>query len=577
MLSFLHIQDFALIQSLELELSPGLTVMTGETGTGKSIILAAVDLLLGQRATSGLVRQGADSAVVEAMFNLEPKSPAAAVLLEQGLADAPTQGELAVRRVISREGRNRVQVAGALSTLSVLSRVGPCLVNICGQYAHQELMRPEAHLLLLDAFAGLEDRRQQMGQAYSQLRRLDREISKAQKSLSQRQERREYLEHVRQELETAGLDPEEEAGLKREAKLLANAEKVMRLTETALQGLYDAEEGSVHETLGKVRGLLGELKELDSQAGELSDKAEEAYYFVQDLTAELRQYLSSLVFDPGRLDWVESRLLEIQRLTRKYGGDVASALEALEQAQQELSQLERGEEGLSQLQDQRRQALDQALAVAGKLSQARGQAAAKLQAAVESQLKELGMASCRLRVEFSQPGPTGSIATGEGQLGPLGREQAEFFIAPNPGEGFRPLARIASGGELSRILLTLQGLVASRRGAPTQIYDEVDAGIGGATGWSVGRKLAALARQSQVICITHLPQIAAWADSHFSVRKKTQAGRTATEVVRLDQEGSVAELARMLAGMEGGATATEHARRLLADARKEKKPCSGAT
>ncbi|MGD8561044.1 MAG: DNA repair protein RecN [Desulfarculaceae bacterium] len=569
MLSFLHIQDFALIQFLELEFSPGLTVMTGETGTGKSIILAAVDLLLGQRAFSGLVRQGADSAVVEAMFNLEPESPAAAVLLEQGLEDAPAQGELAVRRVISREGRNRVQVAGALSTLSMLSRIGPSLVNICGQHAHQELMRPEAHLLLLDAFAGLEDQRQQMGQAYSRLRRLDREIKEAQKSLSQRQERREYLEHVRQELEAAGLDPEEEAGLKREAKLLANAEKVVRLAETAIQGLYDAEEGSVHEALGKVRGLLGELKELDSEAGELADKAEEAYYFVQDLTAELRQYLSSLVFDPGRLDWVESRLLEIQRLTRKYGGDVASALEALEQAQQELSQLERGEEGLGQLQDQRRQALDQALAVAKELSQARGQAAAKLQTAVESQLKELGMASCRLRVEFSQPGP-GSIAAGEGHLGPLGQEQAEFFIAPNPGEGFRPLAQIASGGELSRILLALQGLVASRRGAPTQIYDEVDAGIGGATGWSVGRKLAALARQSQVVCITHLPQIAAWADSHFSVRKKTKGGRTATQVVRLDQEGSVAELARMLAGMEGGATATEHARRLLADAHKEK-------
>ncbi|KMY66822.1 hypothetical protein AAU61_12560 [Desulfocarbo indianensis] len=562
MLTYLRIKDFALIESLELELGPGLSVMTGETGAGKSIILAAVGLLLGQRASADLIRAGADSAVVEAQFLIDPQGAVAERLAREDLAGGE---ELLVRRVVSREGRNRVQINGSLATLNLLNDLGPDLLALCGQHSQQDLLRPEEHLFLLDAYAGQERQREEVTRAVRRVQELDRELSDLRGRLARREERRQWLMAVVKELEEAGLDPEEEASLKAERKLLANAEQVGRLSQGALAGLSEAEEGSALEVSAKVRGLLGDLARLDERVEPLAKRWEELYYQAEDLAGELRDYVSRLAFDPGRLDWVEGRLLALQRLTRKYGGDAPAALEALDEARRELAGLEKGDQRLAQLEKERAAALGRALKLATALSRARKRAAPGLAQAAQAELQDLGLAQCQLKVEFSPPAG-GAVETEQGPLSARGLETAEVFMAPNPGEGFRPLRRIASGGELSRMLLALKGLVAQKKGAPTQVFDEVDAGIGGATGAAVGRKLARLALGAQVLVITHLPQIAAFGDRHFTVSKETQKGRTVTRLAGLDEGARAGELARMLAGAGGGETALNHARELLASA-----------
>jgi len=565
MLTYLAIKNFALIESLALEPGPGLTVLSGETGAGKSIILAAVSMLIGQRAASDLIRSGSDQAVLEAQFELESASDPARRLHDQGMEGEG--GELVVRRLVNREGRNRVQVNGNLATLGLLADLGPELVSVVGQHASQALLRPEEQLWLLDAFGGLEDAASDVAGAVAKVREFDREVQRQEQALAQREERRAELEQTVADLEAASLDPEEEAELKAERQVLANSEEVASLAGQAHQGLYAAD-GSALETLDKLRGLVEDLARLDPRAAQAAERLNEAFFLVEDVAHQVRDYQASLSFDPHRLDWVEQRLHQIRGLTRRHGGDVAGALEVLAEARQELAGLDSGGEKLEQLRAQRQEALGQALAMARDLSATRRAAAQRLAVAAEAELAELGLAACRLSVDFEPP--AAGLETPEGPLSPRGVEVAEIMIAPNPGEGFRPLRRIASGGELSRMLLALRTLVARRHGAPTLIFDEVDAGIGGATGAAVGKKLARLATRGQVVCITHLPQIAAWADVHYAVEKQVQAGRTATRLNRLDHAGRLEELSRMLAGAGGGDTARSHASELLESASREK-------
>jgi len=568
MLTLLRISNFALIERLELEPGPGLTVLTGETGAGKSIILAAVNLLLGQRAAADLIRAGADQAVVEALFRLPADSPPMQRLAAEGQAPEPGE-DLLLRRVVSREGRNRVQAGTGLATLALLAELGPELLSLVGQHASQALLRPEEHLNLLDAYAGLEEQRQQVATAVARVQGLERQRRELAERLARREERRAWLREVVAELEAAGLDPGEEAALKAERKLLANAEQMARLASGAYQGLYAADEGAILDNLGRARGLVEDLARLDQRLAPLAKGLEEAFYTLEDAARELGDYAARVVLDPGRLDWVEGRLLAIQRVCRKHGGDLETALETLANARAELEELGGGAERLTELGRERDAALGDALTLALALGQARRAAAPRLAAAAEAELRQLGLAHCAFETRFEPPAGA-SLETSQGPLGRQGLETAEFYIAPNPGEGFRRLRSIASGGELSRLLLALKSLVAQRAGAPTLVFDEVDAGIGGAVGAAVGRKLAELSRGAQVLVITHLPQIAAWADQHWSVGKQVSDGRTATVIADLDQEGRVAELTRMLAGSQGEATAREHARELIAAARREK-------
>ncbi len=429
MLTYLGIKNFALIESLELEPGPGLTVLTGETGAGKSIILAAVAMLIGQRADSELIRSGSDQAVLEAQFQLEAQSDPAQRLAQEGLEGE--EGELVVRRLVSREGRNRVQVNGSLATLSLLADLGPELVSVVGQHASQALLKSEEQLWLLDAFAGLEEQAQAVAQAVRAVRELDQEIAGQQEALARRAQRRQELERMVKELEAAKLDPEEEAEFKAERQVLANSEQVAGLAGQANQALYAAD-GAALEVLDRQRVVLAQLAELDPRLKETAARLEEAFYLLEDVAQRVRDYEAGLSFDPFRLEWLEERLHAIRRLTRRYGGDVAGALEALAQAKQELAGLDSGEQRLEELQAQRDEALSQALKLAQALSQARREAAPRLSQAAEDELAHLSLAACRLQVSFTAPGGA-ALETGVGPLGGRGLEQAVILIAPNPG------------------------------------------------------------------------------------------------------------------------------------------------
>lgn len=548
MLSLLLIRNFALIENLELEPVPGFTVLTGETGAGKSIVLAALNLLLGGKAAADLIRQGEEQAQVEAMFYAPPT-----------MAEQLGQEELVLKRVVSREGRNRVQINGSLNTLANLASLSAGLVSLCGQHEQQSLLRPEEHLLLLDAFAGLQEQRLRVTELVRRVIAIEREIKTLDENLSRREERRLWLQQQIKELDEANLTAGEDERLWEEQKLLANVGQRADLSHDAYYALYGADKGAALSAINKALNNTRHLAELDPKLAPLCQSMEESYYNLEDAAHQLRDYNSRIAHEPGRLNWIEERLSQLQRITRRYGGSVEDALAALDKAKAELETLDGGQESLQKLEKQKQQALAEALAEARLLSRARHEAAPAFAEQAMAELHELGMPACLFEVRFSEPS---GLATAQGRLSSRGLEMVEFYLAPNPGEGFRPLARIASGGELSRLLLALRSLTARQLGSPTLIFDEVDAGIGGDIGLAVGRKLASLAKDAQVICITHLPQIAAFADCHFRVSKQVSGGRTATGLERLDDEQRLQELARMLGT---GQSALAHAKELVAN------------
>jgi DNA repair protein RecN (Recombination protein N) len=558
MLGLLLIKNFALIQNLELEPAPGFTVLSGETGAGKSIILSALNLLLGAKAGNDLIRQGEDAASVEALFYLSSEKMS-------GRADL-AQAELLLKRTVNREGRNRVQVNGEINTLNALTELSSPLISLCGQHSQQSLLKPEEHLVLLDEFVGQEDMRAEMARNFKLVTDFDRQIAQLQEELSRRKERELWLKQIIEELEAAQLNPEEEETLKAEHRLLHNAGQRAELSQSAYHALYGAEKSNILSGLHKVLTGLRDLSQLDESLSAQAKTVEECYYILEDTAYVLRDYNAKVAHEPGRLDWIEERISLLQRLARRHGGSVASALERLQQARQELDSLDQGHDQLQRLALDREKALQQAVQTARQLSEQRKHAAPLLVRRVEEELKELGMANCKFEVRFFPP--TGStVPSAAGELGRQGLEGAEFYLAPNPGEGFRPLARTASGGELSRLLLALRGLSAGHSAAPTLVFDEVDAGVGGDVGLAVGRKLARLARGAQVICITHLPQIAAFADRHYRVSKQVNEGRTSSNLTLLEPVQRVEELGRMLGH---GDSARRHAQELLTLAAEEK-------
>jgi DNA repair protein RecN (Recombination protein N) len=556
-LNLLIIRNFALIENLELEPAPGFTVLTGETGAGKSIILSALNLLLGAKAAVDLIRQGEEQAQVGAVFSL----PAA------GLEDDNEGGdemlmeagdELLLARTVSRQGRNRVQINGNLSTLNLLAQASSRLVSLCGQHAQQTLLLPQQHLLLLDSFACLLDLRSQVGDMVKQIFALDENIKRIKDNLERREERRAWLLSQVQELAQANISLEEEQALLEEQRLLANSAMRADLSQQAYYLLYGAEKGTALKAIKKAQDLVEELAALDPPMESLNQVLNDCYYALEDVSQQLRDYSGKVSHDPGRLDWIEERLNSWQRLARRHGGSLDDALKFLQSARQELTSLESGQEELAELLASRNKLLTEALALANRLSQARMRAAPNFSARVVEELKDLGMQSCQFEVRIAPPQGR-VLASAQGPLSRYGLEAVEFFLAPNPGEGFHPLTRTASGGELSRLLLALRGVTARQAASPTLIFDEVDAGVGGDVGMAVGRKLARLAKDAQIICITHLPQIAAFADCHFKVSKQVQDNRTASYLTKLDDDTRLEELARMLGA---GGSALAHARRL---------------
>ncbi len=541
MLQEVSIRNFALVDNVRLALSPGLNVLTGETGAGKSIIIDAVELALGGRASSEVIRTGADKAVVDVVFDIMESPDLVRLVADMGLGD-PGDPTLVITREVPADGRTTCRLNGRVVNLSTLREVTEHLIDIHGQHEHQSLLRPEKHVDLLDSFGGQEGAtlRNEVARAYHSWQVTLAEIRALAGDERDRARRLDLLRFQAEEIERAKLRSGEEEELLEERRLLANAEKRHEAAAKAYARLYSGEGagGSAHDLLGEVLAALEEIAAVDGSVSSIVEVVRQASLQLDESSRDIRQYRDSVFFDPARLAEIEARLDLITGLKRKYGTTVAEVIAFAENARAELSRLENSAELLAKLEDEakaRRLALD---AAAARLGEFRRALAAKLEGAIEASLGDLGMKKTKFAVSFTPEDPPG----------PRGAEKVEFLFSPNPGEPPKPLSRIASGGEMSRVMLALKAVLAETDEIPTMIFDEIDSGVGGGAAQAVGEKLATIALSRQVICVTHLARIASLGDSHYLIQKETVDGRTHTFVETLTSEKRVAEVARMIAG-----------------------------
>jgi DNA repair protein RecN (Recombination protein N) len=565
----LQITNLALIDQVTLSFSKGLNILSGETGAGKSIIIKAVNLLLGEKSSPDTIRQGAEEARVEALFSLPLDHPLQDLLGSLGL---PTEEQILVKRSIQTGGKSRAWINGSLTNQSTLGRVTRSLIGISNQHEYQSLLNPVQHLFLLDRFAGLLNLREEVQTRFDFLENQIRSWQEINHQEQMRKNQKELWLFQTQEIQQADLRSGEDQALQQRRKVLQQAEKIWDKIHQAGQILSE-EEHSCLTNLSISKDLVRSAAAMDPSLQPRFQDLETLQWQLSEIISGLQEYLSRLVFDPQILEEVEERLDRIQRLTAKYGPTVEEVLSYRDQIEKNLKEGEdlglRQKELEKEIQNGRKLLYEASL----DLSRKRKKAALELSAQGESQLKELGMGECQFQIVFSPAALEGE--TGENYryektlLSRTGIEKGEFYIAPNLGEGLRPLARIASGGELSRILLVLKGLLSRQDSLETLIFDEVDSGIGGSLGEAVGRKLAQLSQTHQIICITHLPQIAAFAETHFQVSKETRAQRTQTKILQLQEEEQIEEMARMLGGASSSVKTVSVAREMLSRAKRQ--------
>ena len=551
MLNELRIENFAIIDQLELQFGQGLAVFTGETGAGKSIIIDALETVLGNRADTTLIRSGSERASVEATFALSAavRTPIHALLEAEDLLDDPNYVTLG--RELRANGRNVARVNGRSVNLSLLHEIGEYLVDIHGQSQHLSLLRVREHLGLLDGFADTAELQDAYRQSYKQLQTVRRELDALRKNERDAARRADLLTYQVEEIDGAHLKIGEETDLREERTRLANAEGLANLSQQALEHLDDGnpESPAISDLLGEVVNALNNLARIDASQANLSAQANTIFEETTDLSHALRIYLEGVEFNPKRLEQVEERLDLIHSLKRKYGDSIEAILAVGEQARQDLDSITHAEERLQELQTQQEKLLAQLAERGLALSQKRRSAAEQLAQSIETELDDLRMAGARFQVDFARrPDPQG-IPLPEGErvaFDATGLESVEFLVETNPGEGFKPLVKIASGGETARLMLALKNVLAQADHVPTLIFDEIDQGIGGRVGTVVGHKLWQLTNRHQVLCITHLPQLAAFGQQHFQVQKQIEDGRTTTSVTLITGEARLNELAQML-------------------------------
>lgn len=572
MLTELHIRDFAIIDRLRLELEPGFVVLTGETGAGKSILIDAVELVLGGRGGTAIIRSGAAGAQIDATFHFQgPVGDEVRRKLEaEGLLE--DRDTLVVSREIRREGRSLCRANGRVVSLSLLKELGELLVDVHGQSEHLSLMRVREHLNLLDRYAQVDEVRQMFAAGYEALSRVRSELAALRRSEREAARRAEMLAFQINEIEAAALRPGEERELLEERTRLANAEQLAEMAQKAIAALDESVDQTAPATdlLGRAAEALASLARVDGSMAALRDEAQVLLEQVGEVARRVRLYREGIEFNPRRLDEVEERIALIRSLQRKYGDSIEDILVYAGRARDELEGITHAEERLQVLEAEEQALLARLADVGQRLSQARREASGRLAQAVERELAELRMAGARFDVDLSWEEAPSGLPVGSRRLafGPVGFDRVEFLVAPNPGEGLKPLVKTASGGETSRLMLGLKGVLARADRTPTLIFDEIDQGIGGRVGAVVGQKLWQLARQHQVLCITHLPQLAAFADQHLKVEKVVRRGRTVTTVRALHGEARVAELAQMLGG--AGEATRESAADLLRQAQAVK-------
>ena len=557
MLTLLRIAGFALIDELELPLGPGLTVITGETGAGKSIIVEAVGLLRGARASAELIRAGADEARVEAIIELPPRSDVRARLETEGREAADG---LVVRRSLNRAGRGRVHLGGSLATAADLTATVGRLIDIASQHDQQSLTDPESQLAILDAFAENEALRAEMTGAHRTLAEARAALEAFDADARTRAQREDLLRFQLGELEAARPVAGEDEALRAERERLKGAEKFFAAASRGEEVLY-AQEGAVVGQLGAVARELQPLAALDPTLAPLCERLREAQATLDDVARELGRYAAGIRSDPARLAEVEERLYLLGRLCRKHGGahggSLADVIDRWQAMQRELAEIGSFEEGLAERRAAVARAEAAARAAAAALTASRQKAAGGLEKKVNATMRELALGNARLPVALET----------RADVGPTGADRVQFLFAPNPGDPPRPLAKIASGGELSRVMLAVKQALARTDEVLTYVFDEVDAGVGGGAAETIGRKLKQIAGDRQVLCITHLAQIAAFADAHVRVVKLAEKGRTRVAIEAVTGKERTAEIARMLGGIPPSDEATAHANQMLRRAR----------
>ncbi|RKU19368.1 DNA repair protein RecN [Candidatus Poribacteria bacterium] len=582
MIETLSIRNIALIDELELELASGLNIFTGETGAGKSVILKSIGLVLGERASADIVREGADFAKVEA--SVAPDDTHPMWHTDFGFSDVLDASDMVIlSRQISANGRSRCHINGRLVNLKQLQALGTLLVDIHGQHEHQSLFRTETHLKLLDDFGGSSEARQQVGKVYTQLRALQQEAASLADTLAASEREKDLLEFEIKELTAANLEEGEDEKLADEARVLKNAEKLSQsanyicdqLDGSNRSGGFDGGAmGTDLSTLDRLKdaaNALTDLLDLDGSLSELQNRLESSLYELEDIALQIRQYADTVEFNQRRLDEIADRLALIAKLKRRYGNTISEILAYHAEAEQKLETLQLGSEKQESLQTEIQKTIQEAQHLSTALSAKRLHVAKHLSERIEKELRTLGMDKAEFQASVQHiPDERGPFQVNGKRYAfrSDGMDAVEFLIAPNVGSEARPIARIASGGEISRIMLALKTVLVQVDEIPTLLFDEIDSGIGGKVADVVGKKLKELSAFSQVICITHLPQIARFADKHFRVEKKVVDERTLITAKPLTVEEQVNEISRMHGGEETE-IGLAHARELLSDKKPE--------
>jgi DNA repair protein RecN (Recombination protein N) len=546
MLRLLRVKNFALMEDVTLELDDGLTVITGETGAGKSMIVSAIASLCGNRIDDDAIRTGKKSAEITGVFDLKPS---VRVRLEESGVGA--DNEIIVRRYIERGKRQSSYVNDRMVSLNFLRDMAQEMIDLIGQYENQSLFDKRNHLALLDAYAGLNEAKKEYHDTYDEYRGLQNKLNMLLEQIEARDERIDYLKFQIDEIEKANLQPDEEDGLNIEKNLLMTSEKRSLLVTTLIEDLYEMD-GSIVEKLARVTKSLEELAELDQQLQQYGERAAEIMSTVDDIYRVMSSYADKIDFSQDRLDTVVGRLETISRMKKKYGKSIDEIYGYLKRMKEELSTIETRDEEIEKTQRRIKDIEERVRELADALSSKRRKSGVDLKKRILALLKQLGMEKADFDIRFA-----------ESDLGSFGKDDVEFYISTNPGEELKPLRKVASGGEISRITLCLKALLSDVDKIPTIIFDEVDIGIGGRIAESVGNMLAKVSRNHQIICITHLPQIPAFADNHVLVRKEIKGDATYSMVIKLDGEKRKLEVARMLGGKEITTKTVEHADEML--------------
>ena len=545
MLRELHIKNLAIIDDASANFEKGLNVLTGETGAGKSIIIDALCLALGERASTEVIRSGEKEAVVEAFFDIPPKllnSSSRRFLQDLGIN---IENGIILKRILSARGKNRAYINDSMVNVQTLSEISKGIIDVHGQYEYQSLLSPDHQFDMLDAYGGLFIERQEFTTIYETQTSLKQQITELMQKEKERAQRLDILGFQVNEIETADLTTGEEKELSEEVKILSSASLLTELANQAYESLYSSDSACL-TSLSKILNSLKEISNIDVRAADAVKSAEEAIPLLEETAYFLRDYKDSLNFNPERLEEIQTRLELIKGLKKKYGGNIQEVLDYREKGLRELDELQHSEEKLETLNAELKKLKNILTEKAQHLSKQRKAVAKKIEQQVVSELSSLSMPDTRFSIQITQD--AGDETADGFKANSKGIDKVEYLISPNIGEELKPLSKIASGGELSRVMLALKGILAKGDKIPVLIFDEIDAGIGGRAAETVGQKLKSLSASHQIICITHLPQIASYADTHLKIEKKIKAKRTTVEVRKIEKDERTVEIARMLSG-----------------------------